>query len=91
MTWKKASAIGFVGALLVHALFFSDHLPVALIFPGLIAHPFIAGLHGGSGIQETTASAMEVLINTAIYALALYGISRLSVAVKILKSKWVRG
>jgi hypothetical protein len=79
MKRKTAWGIGLAVATLVHVLFCPAHLPSVLAFPGLIAHPLIAGLHGGSAFDplELLASAGEIVINGTLYMFVILGVSRI--------------
>jgi hypothetical protein len=79
MNRKRAWGIGLAATTLVHVLFYSGYLPSISVFPGLIAHPLIAGLHGGSTFDplEILASVGEIVINGALYMLVILGASRL--------------
>jgi hypothetical protein len=79
MKRKTAWSIGLSAVTLVHVLFYTGHLPSVWVLPGLVAHPLIAGLHGGSAFDplELLASAGEMVINGALYMLVILGVSRM--------------
>jgi hypothetical protein len=78
MKWKKAFGIGIVIAVVGHSIVISRLGSSLFIFPGIVGHFLITGVHGGMGILEWIADLAEIMINAAMYGLLIVGGFRLA-------------
>ena len=77
MVWKKAFGIGLIVAVLCHLVFICQSTTSLYVWPGIIAHLLITGLHGGTGALEAVADIAEVIMNAFFWAFLIRGASRL--------------
>jgi hypothetical protein len=77
MAWRAAFCIGLLFAVVCHLAFISQNTSSLYVWPGMIAHFLITGLHGGTGALETVADITEIMMNAAFWAFLTRGASRL--------------
>jgi hypothetical protein len=78
MKWRKALGIGLIVAVVCHLIFVSQTSSSIYVWPGMIAHFLITGLHGGTGALEVVADIAEIIMNSAFWAFLIRVVSGLA-------------
>jgi hypothetical protein len=77
MAWRTAFGIGLLVAVVCHLAFIFQTTSSLYVWPGMLAHFLITGLHGGTGALEAVADIAEIIMNATFWAFLIRGASRL--------------